>query len=240
MLLVLASELPLRVLCCREIQGSIKESAYRLLSDQIGLLELDDFYSIGADRIVGRNGTEFFFEGLRYNASKIRSYEGVDVVWVEEAQLVSELSWETLLPTIRKAGSRFYVSFNPLTRSDPVLKRFVENQPPNAVVRKMRYRDNPHFSPEAEAERVWLKRTDPDAYRHVWEGFPREVSDALILRGKYAVEEFEVSPRWAGPYHGLNYGFSRDPTAAVRCYIDDETRALYVSHELWALAACRT
>ncbi len=79
-LLVLASEAPLRVLCCREIQGSIKESAYRLLADQIVMLELDDFYEVQADRIIGRNGSVFYFEGLRYNASKIRSYEGVDVV----------------------------------------------------------------------------------------------------------------------------------------------------------------
>lgn len=234
-LLVLASEQPLRVLCCREIQGSIRESAYRLLADQITLLELDDFYEVQADRIIGRNGTVFYFEGLRYNSSKIRSYEGVDVVWIEEAQSVSEMSWETLFPTIRKAGSRFYISFNPMTRSDPVLKRFVDNAPPGAIVRKVSYRDNPHLSPEAESERVWLERTDPDAYRHVWEGFPREVSDALILRGKYEVGEFDVSTSWAGPYHGLDYGFSRDPSAALRCYIDDESRTLYVSHEFWAL-----
>ncbi|HZT01472.1 MAG TPA: PBSX family phage terminase large subunit [Steroidobacteraceae bacterium] len=234
-LVVLAHEAPLRVLCCREIQGSIRESAYRLLADQIQLLELDDAYVIGADNITARNGSRFFFEGLRYNASKIRSYEGVDIVWVEEAQTVSELSWETLLPTIRKPGSRFYISFNPLTRDDPVSRRFVDNSPPGTIARKVSYRDNPHLSLEAEVERAWLEKTDPDAYRHVWEGFPREASDALILRGKFTAEEFDISPAWAGPYHGLDYGFSRDPSAAVRCYIDDETRTLYVSREFWAL-----
>lgn len=236
-LVVLGHEVPVRFLCCREIQGSIRESAYRLLADQIVTLGLDDFYDVQADSIVGLNGTRFSFEGLRYNASKIRSYEGVDVCWVEEAQSVSELSWETLLPTIRKAGSRFFISFNPITRDDPVLKRFVNSPPPNAIVRKVSWRDNPHMSPEADAEREWLEKTDPDAYRHVWEGFPREVSDALILRGKFEAEEFTVSPAWAGPYHGLDYGFSRDPSAGVRCYIDDETRTLYVTHEFWQLGA---
>lgn len=236
-LLVQGHDAPLRVLCCREIQGSIRESAYRLLADQIVMLGLDDFYEVQADRIIGKNGTVFYFEGLRYNASKIRSYEGVDIVWVEEAQSVSELSWETLLPTIRKPGSRFFISFNPMTKADPVLLRFVENPPPGCIVKKVSYRDNPYLSPEAEAERQWLEKTDPDAYRHVWEGFPREVSDALILRGKYVAESFEVSPAWAGPYHGLDYGFARDPSAGVRCYVDDATRTLYVDREFWALGA---
>ena len=236
-LLVLGHDGPLRVLCCREIQGSIRESAYRLLADQIVMLGLDDFYEVQADRIIGKNGTVFYFEGLRYNASKIRSYEGVDIVWCEEAQSISELSWETLLPTIRKPGSRFFISFNPMTKGDPVALRFVENTPPGCLVKKVSYRDNPYFSAEAEAERQWLEKTDPDAYRHVWEGFPREVSDALILRGKYVAESFEVSPLWAGPYHGLDYGFARDPSAGVRCYIDDATRTLYVDREFWALGA---
>jgi phage terminase large subunit len=234
-LLILAYETPLRVLCCREIQGSIKESAYRLLADQIVALQLDDFFEVQSDCILGHNGSRFFFEGLRYNASKIRSYEACDVCWVEEAQSVSDMSWETLLPTIRKPGSRFYISFNPMTKSDPVLRRFVDNPRPDSIVKKVSWRDNPFLSPESDAERQWLEKTDPDAARHVWEGFPREASDALILRGKYSVEPFEVNPAWSGPYHGLDYGFSRDPSAAVRCYINDDTRELYISHEFWRL-----
>jgi phage terminase large subunit len=236
-LLVQAHQAPLRCLCCREIQSSIRESAYKLLADQIVILQLDEFFDVQSDRILGRNGSEFVFEGLRYNASKIRSYEGVDVVWVEESQTVSELSWETLLPTIRKPGSRFFISFNPLTREDPVSRRFVQNPPPNCIAKKVSYRDNPHFSAEAEAERAWLEKTDPDGYRHVWEGFPREVSDALILRGKYSVEAFAIQPHWSGPHHGIDYGFSRDPSAGIRCYIDDSTRTLFIDREYWELGA---
>ena len=230
-------ERPLRMLCCREIMGSLRESAYRLLADQVHVLGLDDFYDVQADTLVGRNGSRFYFEGLKYNANKIRSYEGVDVVWVEEAQNVSELSWETLLPTIRKAGSRFFISFNPMQESDPVYQRFVKNPPPGCLAKKVTWRDNPYHSEESEAERLWLERTDRDAHDHVWEGGFRTVSDALILRGKYVAEEFEVSPAWAGPYHGLDYGFSRDPSAAVRCYIDDQTRTLFVDREFWQLGA---
>ena len=235
-LVVLASETPLRILCVREIQGSIKESAYRLLSDQIDLLGLSSDFEIQADCIIGRNGSRFYFEGLRYNTSRIRSYEGIDICWVEEAQSVSEMSWETLLPTIRKPGSRFFISFNPLNPDDPVLRRFVNTTPPGCIAHKVSYRDNPHLSAESEAERQWLESTDEDSYRHVWLGEARTVSDALILKGKFVVESFDVQAHWAGPYHGLDYGFSRDPAAGIRCYIDDANRVLYVAREFWRLA----
>jgi phage terminase large subunit len=237
-LLMQGYEQPLRILCCREIQGSIRESAYRLLKDQIRVLDLEDFYDIQADRIIGNNATEFIFEGLRFNYSKIRSYEGINRLWLEEAQSVSDRSLEELIPTvIRNTGIQCYVSFNPVNVDDPVWTEFVKNPRPNSCVRKVTYEDNPFLSPELELERKWLLATDPDAHDHIWEGNFRQVSEAQILRGKYFVEEFEVDERWAGPYHGLDYGFSTDPSAAVRCYIDDETRTLYVSAEYWRLGA---
>ncbi len=236
-LLALAYEQPLRVLCCREIQSSVRESAYRLLADQVRMLQLDEHFDIRADSIAGHNGSEFIFEGLRYNISRLRSLEGVNLCWIEEAQAVSERSWEDLIPTIRKKGSRFFISFNPTQPDDPVAKRFVESGRTDVIARKVSWRDNPYLSAEAIAEKDWLQRTDIDAYRHVWEGEPRTVSDALILKGKYYVEPFAVSEAWAGPYHGLDYGFSRDPSAAVRCYINDQTRTLYVDAEYWALGA---
>jgi phage terminase large subunit len=234
-ILILAFEQPHRVLCCREIQGSIKESAYRLFVDQIEMLGLTDFYEVQADTIIGKNGSRFYFEGLRYNTSRIRSYEGITIVWCEEAQSVSELSWETLLPTIRKAGSRFFISFNPLNPDDPVLRRFVNMTPPGTIARKVSFADNPYLSAESEAERQWLEQSDPDNYKHVWLGEPRTVSDALILRNKYFIESFDIDPSWAGPFHGVDFGFSKDPSAGVRCHIDDVNRALFISREFWQL-----
>jgi phage terminase large subunit len=153
-LLVLAHEQPARILCCREIQGSIKESAYRLLSDQIRLLGLDEHYEIQADSIIGRSGSRFFFEGLRHNTSRIRIYEGVDLCWVEEAQSVSDRSWEELIPTVmRKKGCRFVISYNPLTVDDPCAKRFVESERSDVIARKVSWRDNPYLAEEARARR---------------------------------------------------------------------------------------
>lgn len=161
-------EQPLRILCCREIQGSIRESAYKLLKDTIRTLDLEYFYDVQADRVIGRNGTEFIFEGLRYNYSKVRSYEGVNRLWVEEAQSVSDRSWEELIPTvIRNAGIRCYITFNPVNQDDPVWAEFVKNPRPNSLVRKVSYKDNPYLSPELEAERKWLLATDPESHPHL-------------------------------------------------------------------------
>ncbi len=233
-LLVQGLDTCLRILVCRETMTSIQASAWQLFKDQIELLGLGDHYVAQADRIVGRNGTEIFFEGLSGNAQKIRSYESINVCWIEEAQGISELSWEVLRPTMRAPGSRIIVSWNPSTRHDAVM-RFVTNPMPRSIIRKVGWEDNPHLSAEAHEERLWLQRVDPDLYRHVWGGEPREVSDALILKGKYVVEPFEVRPEWSGPFFGLDLGYGADPCAATEAYIDDDARVLFVRREFWAL-----
>jgi phage terminase large subunit len=233
-LLVQGQDAKLRILIVREIMGSIQASAWQLLKDQIELLGLGDHYTVQSDRIVGRNGTEIFFEGLFGNSQKLKSYEAIDIVWIEEAQSVSDESWEVVRPTMRKPGSRIIVSWNPLTRHDAVM-RFVTNPMPRSIIKKVGWEDNEHLSAEAHEEREWLQKVDPDAYRHVWLGEPREVSDALILKGKYVVEPVTVSPDWSGPYYGLDLGFGADPCAATECYIDDATRTLYVKREYWGL-----
>jgi phage terminase large subunit len=231
-----ANDSPQRVLCTREIQSSLKESAFRLLVDQISLLGLDSFYEVMSDQIVGRNGSLFFFAGL-LDASKIRSFEGIARVWIEEAQSVSELSFEQLLPTIRKRGSKVYISFNPMLESDPVYQRFVVNPPPSCARKHVTYRDNPYLSPESRQEIEWLKARDHEAYLHIYEGQLRQFSDSLIFANKYASEPFEPSAEWIGPLYGLDYGFGSDPCAATECYIDDTNRRFYVRREFWQLKA---
>lgn len=231
-LLIQAAERPLRVLCARELQRSIQDSVHRLLTDQIAAMGLPGF-DVTRGEIRHLNGSLFLFEGLRYNITKIKSLEGVDVAWVEEAERVSEDSWNVLIPTIRKSGSRIIVTFNPDQESDPTYRRFVLDPPPDAWVEKVSWRDNPWLPDELAAEKDYLYRVDPDAAAHVWGGETRRATDAQILKGKWVVEEFEPARGWDGPYHGADFGFAQDPTTLVRLWIHE--RRLYVEHEAYKI-----
>lgn len=170
-LLIAGASSRIRILCTREVQKSIKDSVHKLLSDQIEGLGLGTFYDILQHEIRGKNGTEFIFSGLAdQTAASIKSFEGVDRVWVEEAQTVSKRSWDILVPTIRAPGSEIWVSFNPELDTDPTYQRFVLNPPPNSAVVKINYDDNPWFTPELEAERAFCEKTYPEDYRNIWLG----------------------------------------------------------------------
>ena len=161
---------PIRWLCAREYQNSIDESVHQLLEDQIITLGLSDFYDVQKKAIFGKNGTHFGFEGLHHNVVNLKSWEGADGAWVEEAQTVSKNSWNVLTPTIRKDGSEIWVSFNPEFEDDETYMRFVVKPPRNALVQEINWRDNPWFPKVLEEERLDLLERDPDAYDHVWEG----------------------------------------------------------------------
>jgi predicted phage terminase large subunit-like protein len=170
-LLLLAAQKPLRVLCAREIQKSISESVHRLLGEQIPAMGLEGFYEVQQHSICGKNDSEFLFAGLRsQDISKVKSFEGADICWVEEAQTVSKRSWDVLIPTIRKPGSEIWVTFNPELEEDDTYQRFVVNPPEKSVLLKMNWSDNPWFPEELRAEMEHLKRIDPNSYAHVWEG----------------------------------------------------------------------
>ena len=160
----------LRILCARELQTSIADSVHKLLSDIINDYGLQSFYEVQKATIIGKNGTEFIFKGLKHNATEIKSTEGVDICWVEEAEKVSDNSWELLIPTIRKEGSEIWISFNPKQPSDPTYVRFVENADEDMLVRKVSWRDNPFLPSTLKAEMERLKRNDMPAYEHIWEG----------------------------------------------------------------------
>jgi len=171
-LLIQGAEKPLRILCTREVQKSIKDSVHSLLSDQIQALGLGSFYEILETEIRGKNGTQFLFAGLAsHTVESVKSLEGVDRVWCEEARAISEKSWRILIPTIRKAGSEIWCSFNPELDDDPAYQRFVVNPPPDCVTVKISYADNPWFPAVLDQERQHAKATLPDAdYRNIWEG----------------------------------------------------------------------
>lgn len=184
-LLVRGMVRPERYMCAREIQKSIKDSVHKLIADQIVRYGLGDFYDVQATTIKGINGTEFLFPGLQdHTASSIKSYEGVDVAWVEEAQTVSERSWEILLPTIRKAGSEIWATWNPDMEEDWIWKNTVsEPMPPDQLWSVLvNWRDNPWFPEVLEPERDRMKALSPDLYRHVWEGECRSMAGVMFKR----------------------------------------------------------
>ena len=170
LLVLRAFKEPTRILCAREIQRSISDSVLQLLNDTILRLGLTDFFDVQKSQIIGKNGSRFLFLGLSNNITKVKSYEGLDICWVEEAESVSYTSWETLIPTVRKKGSEIWVSFNPNDEMDDTYQRFVVNPPPQAYVKKVNYNQNPWFPEELEKERLYLKGKNEDLYNHVWEG----------------------------------------------------------------------
>ena len=179
-LLIQAAATPLRILCAREFQNSINESVHHLLQSQIAAIGLESFYEVQNNIILGRNGSEFLFAGLRNNVTKIKSFEAIDRAWVEEAQMVSKSSWDTLIPTIRKDGSEIWVTYNPELETDETHQRFVINPPAGAVTVKINWNDNPWFPQTLLREKDDLKARDPDAYQNIWEGHCRVTLDGAV------------------------------------------------------------
>jgi phage terminase large subunit len=190
-LLILGTKSPLRILCAREFQTSIKDSVHKLLSDQVVALGLTDFYEVIDRTIRGKNGTEFNFVGLKNNVANVKSYEGVDICWVEEAQTVSSRSWDVLVPTIRKEGSEIWISFNPELESDATYQRFILHAPENAIVQKINWNDNPWFPETLNMERLNLQARDPEAYNTVWEGLCRQTVDGAVFAREMQSAELE-------------------------------------------------
>jgi len=190
-LLIKSVQKPIRVLCAREFQTSIKDSVHKLLSDQITALGLDSYFEITQAQIRGKNGSEFNFVGLKNNVANVKSYEGVDICWVEEAQTVSRHSWNVLIPTIRKEGSEIWVTFNPELETDETYQRFVANPPQNSIVQKINWSDNPWFPETLKDEKDALKSRDIQAYNTVWEGMCRQTIDGAIFAREMQLAEAE-------------------------------------------------
>lgn len=221
-LLIQGTQRPLRWLCTRETQESIEESVHTTLSARIIALGLERFYEVQKAKIISRTftaGTEgdplagrcgFSFAGLRHNTTGIKSYEGYDGAWVEEAQGVTKESWEILIPTMRKDGSEIWVSFNPGLDTDETYKRFVVHPPADAVVVSMNWRDNPFFPEVLRKEKDELAKNDPEAYEHVYEGHPR----SSVIGAIYA-NEIRAAEK-AGRFCHVPY----DQTHAVDTYWD--------------------
>lgn len=227
---------PLRVLCTREFQVSIKESFHAELKAAIASEPwLEDSFDVGVDYIkgIGRHnrGTEFIFRGLHRNIGSLKSLAKIDLTIVEEAEDVNENSWLALEATVfRQPKSELWPIWNPRMKKSPVDTRFRIFPSPKAIVVEMNWRDNPWFPVNLNELRLrQFEMLDSGTYDHVWEGGYLENSDVQVLGGKWIISDFEISEDWDGPYQGGDFGFSQDPTAAIRCYIGNDN--LYVSHE---------
>ena len=158
------------VLCVREFQNSISDSVIKTLEDEIEALGLAHFYTVQNNAILGKNGTEFMFKGVKNNVQSIKSMANLDYIWAEEAQTISEKSWEVLIPTLRKDGSQFIITFNPNQPTDPTYKRFVADAGEDTLALKVNYDDNPWFPNVLRAEMEKLRTKDFEAYQHIYEG----------------------------------------------------------------------
>ena len=199
----------------------------------IDTIGLDQHFSVTKSEIIcNHNNSRFIFKGLYRNISSIKSLEGADVAWVEEAQTVSQESLDYLIPTIRKPGSEIWFTFNPDTLEDPVYKNFVLTKRDDTIAKKINFQDNPNFPDVLRKEMEYLHRVDYERYLHIWEGEPRTNTDAQIFKGKYSVEDFDT-PGNVNFYYGADFGFSADPSTLIRCFVADNR--LYIDHEAWGL-----
>jgi len=211
LLLLEGANRTIRVGCFREVQKSLKDSVYTLLCDQIRRLELSDFYTATREEIRGKNGTLFVFSGLSLQTKdSLKSFEGLDYAWVEEAHSVSQGSWDVLTPTIRKPGSEVWASFNPEMDTDPVYQMFCLHERDDAIVVTVNFYDNPWKSAALDSERESMKRDDPEKYAHIYEGNCRPAVEGAIYYK-------EVSAlRSQGRYHAVPY----DPMLKVHVVAD--------------------
>lgn len=225
------------MLCAREHLNSLDESSMEEVKQAI-LSEpwLAKYYEIGEKYIRSRDGRiKYGFTGLRHNLDGIKSKARILRAWVDEAENVSEAAWRKLIPTVRDqdpAGvwqSEIWLSWNPENPQSATNQRFRLAPPDDAKITQLNWNDNPWFPDVLNVERMHDMRARPETYDHVWEGAYLDITDAQVFRGLFEVDEFEPDSRFDGPYHGLDFGFSQDPTAAVQAYIKD--RVLYIRRE---------
>jgi phage terminase large subunit len=247
-LIRLTKDKPLRVLCLREFQNSIKESSHKMLVDTITRLGLQAWFDVTKDSITSRAGGEFIFKGCHNNLNSLRSMVAIDIVWLEEAHSISEASWRVLIPTIREDNSEIWVSFNMDDEMDATYRRLVINRRPDAIVHKVNYDSNPYFPKVLRDEMEFDKETDFHLYEHIWLGAPRKVSNAIVLNGKYKVREFDTEGwREFGQdqrlYLGHDFGYANDPAALLRMWVKQhqaevqgamrDVKSLMITHEAY-------
>ena len=212
-----------QILCAREHLNSLDESSMEEVKTAIRSVDwLDAYYEIGEKFIRSRDGRiRYAFAGLRHNLDSIKSKARVLLAWVDEAENVSETAWVKLIPTVREDGSEIWLTWNPESAESATNRRFRDAPPDGSRIAEMNWRDNPWFPAVLDEARRSDQAIRPDVYEHIWEGGFLTRTDAQVFSGKFEVREFEPGDGWDGPYHGLDFGFAVDPTAAVQLWIGD-------------------
>ncbi len=217
--------------CIREVQRTLNQSVKKLLEMKIEAMGLGPLFDVQEAVIHTPRGGRIIFQGMQnHTADSIKSLEGYDIAWVEEAQSLSQKSLDLLRPTIRKAGSEMWFSWNPSLATDPVdvLLRG-ESPPPGTVVVQANYLDNPRLPDVLAVEIEYDKRRDPEKFTHVWLGGYQRNSEARVFKN-WKVAEFDIDPAWT-LRQGADWGFSVDPSVLVQCAIVGRT--LYIAHEAY-------
>ncbi|MBQ7404216.1 MAG: PBSX family phage terminase large subunit [Lentisphaeria bacterium] len=191
-LVIRSMQKKIRILCCREIQKSIKESVKKTLESTIERMGLAGAFTFKQDSIVCVNGSEFIFQGLHANVQQIKSLENISIAYVEEAETVTEESWQVLIPTIRADKSEIWVCFNPKDADDATYQRFVVNPPKDCISVKINYTDNPFCPDVMEAEAEDLKEKNLGLYRHIWLGECRQANENALWKAKSMIDPYRV------------------------------------------------
>ncbi|WP_374413256.1 PBSX family phage terminase large subunit [Novosphingobium colocasiae] len=189
----LACRLKIRVLCARQFQNKIDESVYALLVVQIDRFGLRGQFRILDNRIIHkRTGSEFLFYGLWRHISEIKSLEGIDICWLEEAHALTEVQWKVLEPTVRKEGSQFWIIFNPMLSTDFAWRRFVVNPPPGTIIRGINYNENPFLSSTMQAVIAAAREEDEEEFNHIYLGVPRDDDDAVVIKRSWLTSAIDA------------------------------------------------
>ncbi|QYY30249.1 PBSX family phage terminase large subunit [Cupriavidus pinatubonensis] len=215
----LTSNYKLRVLCVRQFQNKIEESVYTLLKAQISRFGLTSQFRILDNKIIGRETeSEFLFYGLWRSIDEIKSLEGIDILWIEEAHNLTEEQWKILEPTIRKAGSQIWIIFNPRLATDFVYRRFVLNPPPNTIVRKINYDENQFLSDTMLAVINAAKEEDEEEFAHIYLGVPKDDDEGAVIKRSWLLAAIDAHKALGfGPAGTRRLGFDVADGGADKC-----------------------
>lgn len=231
-----------RIVCIREYQRSLQQSVKLLIEDKIESFGVGHRFHCTRDRIevLDRAGMPqgiIIFQGMQnHTAETIKSLEGFDIAYVEEAQTISMRSLSMLRPTIRKSKSELWFAWNPRSMDDPVdvFFRTGATDRTDTIYVHANYDRNFWFPAELRADMEYDRRRDPERYAHVWLGHYQMHSEARVFRNWRVGDEHEFSTDAKTRYYfGADWGFATDPTVLVRCYVKDRT--LYVDRESYAI-----